>query len=43
MYEWYGGSDICYAYLSDVNPPIGMAGDSVSFEKSRWFRRGWTG
>src|SRR5215469_11038609 len=34
MFKWYRGSDICYAYLSDV--------PRVAFENSRWFTRGWT-
>lgn len=45
MYRWYRNSG--YAYLSDVLAPVDS--DRLStpelrnqFEKSRWFRRGWT-
>lgn len=36
MYAWYYNSVICYAFLADVD------GKPGSFEKSRWFTRGWT-
>lgn len=35
MYIWYEYSEVCYAYLSDVENPT-QIGDS------RWFTRGWT-
>lgn len=35
MFEWYRNSEICVAYLADVE-----IGDC--FEDSEWFRRGWT-
>ncbi|KAL8664098.1 MAG: hypothetical protein Q9168_007972 [Polycauliona sp. 1 TL-2023] len=44
MYDWYGKSSICYAYMSDVS----MTGKDLDatviddFKWSRWFRRGWT-
>jgi hypothetical protein len=38
MFKWYLKAAICYAYLSDVNDTVSVA----SFEKSRWFTRGWT-
>ncbi|KAI0414728.1 heterokaryon incompatibility protein-domain-containing protein [Xylaria grammica] len=47
MFEWYAKSRICYAYLSDrskVQPKGEEAPppDTVPFEESRWFKRGWT-
>ncbi|KAK3403413.1 heterokaryon incompatibility protein-domain-containing protein, partial [Sordaria brevicollis] len=39
MFRWYNDSEICYAYISDV---IKADADSVRFENSRWFTRGWT-
>ena len=38
MWKWYQRADICYAFLSDVdaNSPVD------TFEKSRWWTRGWT-
>jgi hypothetical protein len=43
MFQWYKGSEICYAYLADVSCydyPTEF-GDS-EFSQSRWFTRGWT-
>lgn len=43
MFRWYAGAKRCYVYLSDV-----LQGDVVrtdwahDFQRSRWFRRGWT-
>ncbi|KAI0188976.1 heterokaryon incompatibility protein-domain-containing protein [Xylaria flabelliformis] len=44
MYAWYNDSEICYVYLADVSGRVGLDGseDSISFEQSRWFTRGWT-
>ncbi|KAL8833027.1 MAG: hypothetical protein Q9170_004555 [Blastenia crenularia] len=40
MYRWYKDAEVCYAYLVDVTcDPSGKAPD---FERSRWFKRGWT-
>jgi hypothetical protein len=36
MFRWYKDAWVCFAYLSDVND------DPFSFDKSRWFTRGWT-
>ena len=43
MYRWYGEAQICYAYLADVDS-AGQSHRSTmrSFERSRWFTRGWT-
>jgi hypothetical protein len=38
MFEWYRKAEVCLVYLQDV--PAAEA-DS-HFEKSEWFRRGWT-
>ncbi|KAL8645125.1 MAG: hypothetical protein Q9226_007442 [Calogaya cf. arnoldii] len=44
MYDWYGKSAKCYAYMSDVS----MTAEDLDattvqeFKSSRWFRRGWT-
>ncbi|RDW68257.1 hypothetical protein BP5796_08914 [Coleophoma crateriformis] len=48
MYEWYKKTDVCYAYLEDLNVGHSVQGSvmSVNIETSlrlsRWFRRGWT-
>jgi hypothetical protein len=39
MFAWYQRAEICYVYLSDVKSDQIRFSD---FEKSRWFRRGWT-
>ncbi|KAJ4286524.1 hypothetical protein N0V90_013224 [Kalmusia sp. IMI 367209] len=41
MFRWYRDAAICYAYLSDVSIS-GSAKIDQSFQKSRWFSRGWT-
>jgi hypothetical protein len=43
MFAWYKQSEVCYAYLSDVNSADGdhEAPDS-QFRLSKWFTRGWT-
>ncbi|KAE9364092.1 HET-domain-containing protein [Stipitochalara longipes BDJ] len=44
MFEWYKGSEICYAYLADVSSERWSPDyprDAVISE-SRWFTRGWT-
>lgn len=38
MYKWYENAGVCYAYLIDVEGEF----DKVTFQKSRWFTRGWT-
>lgn len=35
MFEYYGHSAVCYAYLADIE-------SLEALEKSRWFTRGWT-
>ncbi|KFY15483.1 hypothetical protein V492_01959 [Pseudogymnoascus sp. VKM F-4246] len=44
MFKWYSSSEICYAYLSDLNPEdrADEKEPSPQFAKSRWFTRGWT-
>jgi len=39
MYRWYHQSAKCYVYLSDVST---SSFNDESFQKSRWFTRGWT-
>ncbi|KAF2470888.1 TPR-like protein [Lindgomyces ingoldianus] len=41
MFRWYYESAKCYVYLSDVSTS-GFANNDQSFQKSRWFTRGWT-
>jgi hypothetical protein len=43
MYMWYQNSQVCYAYLSDVDnlAPEGL-GVFPSFRHSKWWSRGWT-
>jgi Heterokaryon incompatibility protein (HET) len=38
MYEWYGASEVCYAYLEDVVD----VNDEDLLKESQWFKRGWT-
>ena len=40
MYRWYQHAHVCYAYLVDV--PDCRAGWDTAFERSRWWKRGWT-
>ncbi|OTA69364.1 HET-domain-containing protein, partial [Hypoxylon sp. EC38] len=42
MYRWYNKSEICYAYLSDVQPGENPFKEGSTFRKCRWFTRGWT-
>ncbi|KAI2469603.1 HET-domain-containing protein [Annulohypoxylon bovei var. microspora] len=46
MYNWYKGSEVCYAYLSDIpGSSLGNEEEDIpyrSFRESKWFRRGWT-
>ncbi|OTA93523.1 hypothetical protein M434DRAFT_385680 [Hypoxylon sp. CO27-5] len=42
MYRWYNKSEICYAYLSDVEPGESPFKEGSTFRKCRWFTRGWT-
>jgi hypothetical protein len=41
MFRWYRDSAKCYVYLSDVSID-GFSRNDQSFQKSRWFTRGWT-
>lgn len=41
MFQWYKRSEVCYAYLSDWEPPTTRS-DETNFENCRWFTRGWT-
>src|ERR1700761_3727414 len=38
MYRWYRDSQVCYAYLVDVEKDY----FNEQFPESRWFKRGWT-
>ncbi|KAK4153986.1 hypothetical protein C8A00DRAFT_33239 [Chaetomidium leptoderma] len=42
MFRWYGDAELCYAFLSDVNPEESPHSWSSTFRQSRWFTRGWT-
>jgi hypothetical protein len=42
MWNWYGESRVCYAYLSDVPPGTDVYDKDSAFSRSRWFTRGWT-
>ncbi|KAI0478653.1 heterokaryon incompatibility protein-domain-containing protein [Xylariaceae sp. FL0804] len=37
MFQWYAGSEVCYAYLQDFDPRY-----PDFLPRSRWFQRGWT-
>lgn len=39
MFSWYEKSRRCYVYLFDLNRPNHLP---ITFEESRWLRRGWT-
>ena len=41
MFRWYRNAAKCYAYLADVSSKKYKA-DRSCFQKSRWFKRGWT-
>lgn len=38
MFRWYREAEVCLAYLEDVP----TTSDMTAFERSVWFRRGWT-
>ncbi|KLU91534.1 hypothetical protein MAPG_10052 [Magnaporthiopsis poae ATCC 64411] len=42
MFRWYQNSDVCYAYLEDVNVTHDHDDPDGTFQRSRWFTRGWT-
>lgn len=43
MYRWYGNSEECYVYLSDVAwNSQDVESSKALFTQSSWFRRGWT-
>ena len=47
MFRWYRNAAKCYVYLTDVSRPTldtdaGRLSWESSFQKSRWFTRGWT-
>ena len=47
MFRWYRNATKCYVYLTDVSRPtldtdVGRLSWESSFQKSRWFTRGWT-
>lgn len=47
MFRWYQNAAKCYAYLFDVSTQIVSNGAieylwEPAFQRSRWFRRGWT-
>jgi hypothetical protein len=41
MFRWYHEGAKCYVYLPDVSN-TDYAEDSMVFQRSRWFTRGWT-
>ncbi|KAF5368514.1 hypothetical protein D9758_002433 [Tetrapyrgos nigripes] len=42
MYQYYGDSEVCYVYLSDVSSAEDPRNVGYGFRRSRWFKRGWT-
>ena len=42
MYKWYQRSEICYAYLVDIQIHVPNNQPHKRFVESRWFTRGWT-
>ena len=41
MYAWYRDSEVCYAFLEDLEPDTEI-NSSSKFRECRWFTRGWT-
>ncbi|OBZ78135.1 hypothetical protein A0H81_02776 [Grifola frondosa] len=41
MFSWYHMSEVCYAYLDDVEESSTSSVEE-KFRRSEWFRRGWT-
>ncbi|KAK0644217.1 heterokaryon incompatibility protein-domain-containing protein [Cercophora newfieldiana] len=39
MFYWYQQADVCYVYLSDLDPEATLSSD---LRHCRWFTRGWT-
>jgi hypothetical protein len=44
MFQWYQSSEVCYAFLSDVQTSALSSQDErdSAIRTSRWFTRGWT-
>lgn len=47
MFRWYRNSDVCYAFLRDVevkveNPKKLSPEERAAFVQAHWFTRGWT-
>ncbi|KAL6824111.1 ankyrin repeat-containing domain protein [Trichoderma camerunense] len=42
MFRWYQRASICYAFLSDVPSDDNFKQKGSKFQRSRWFKRGWT-
>ena len=42
MYRWYATSEVCYAFLSDVQVDASGSSFEEQLKKSKWFTRGWT-
>ena len=42
MFQYYSLSEVCYAYLSDIDPAIEQGKIPSGFRSSAWHKRGWT-
>jgi hypothetical protein len=42
MFNWYRESDVCYAYLEDVDATEDIDRTGDDSPKAKWFGRGWT-
>ncbi|KAK5651520.1 hypothetical protein OQA88_11974 [Cercophora sp. LCS_1] len=42
MFKWYRDSEVCYAYLQDVEACPDESEQHSRISQSRWFTRGWT-
>lgn len=44
MYFWYSNAEECYIYMQDVqcHSQHSKSEDANTFQKSEWFKRGWT-
>ncbi|KAL8866555.1 MAG: hypothetical protein Q9174_006233, partial [Haloplaca sp. 1 TL-2023] len=42
MYRWYKDAQVCYVYMVDVVKFEDTTMQEISFQRSRWFTRGWT-
>ena len=42
MFKWYSWAEVCFAFLADVRAEEDPEEEDSTFQRSRWFTRGWT-